>query len=153
MSAASVWAATAAPAPETGPLRESRRAEVAVVGGGFTGLSAALHLAARGVETVVLEAAEPGWGASGRNGGQVIATLKCDLDELERRFGREEGGRLVETIGSSADDVFALIAEHGIACHAARHGWIQGAHSAGAVALVHRRAEQWMARGAPVWRS
>ena len=90
----SLWAATAPPAPETPPLKESRSADVVVVGAGYAGLSTALHLAERGTEVVVLEAQEPGWGGSGRNGGQVIPGLKYDPDELEERFGPEIGRRL-----------------------------------------------------------
>lgn len=72
----SLWAATAEPAPSCPPLRGDSRAEVAVVGGGFAGLSTALHLVEAGASVTLLEAAEPGWGASGRNGGQVIPGLK-----------------------------------------------------------------------------
>ena len=78
----SLWAATAQPAPDTPPLRESASVDVAIVGAGFTGLSTALHLAERGVKVCVLDAAEPGWGASGRNGGQLIPGLKYFPDEL-----------------------------------------------------------------------
>src|SRR6185437_13239969 len=73
-----LWAQTAtspSPVPE---LNEDIRADVAIIGAGFCGLSAALHLAEAGVPAVVLEAELPGWGASGRNGGQVIAGLKLD---------------------------------------------------------------------------
>ena len=67
----SLWAHTAPPAPECPILDGAACCEVAVVGAGFTGLSAALHLAEAGVDVRVVEAGEPGWGASGRNGGQV----------------------------------------------------------------------------------
>ncbi len=146
----SLWVATAAPAPETPPLTADRDAEVAVIGGGFTGLSAALHLAEAGVETVLLEQAEPGWGASGRNGGQVIPGFKLDPDELVARFGPERGRRLVEFGGGTADLVFDLIETHGIDCHPLRKGWIQAAHGPKAVAVTQRRAAQWQASGAPV---
>ncbi len=66
----SLWAATAPPAVPTPPLDTSTTADVCVVGAGYAGLSTALHLAERGVKTVVLEAYEPGWGGSGRNGGR-----------------------------------------------------------------------------------
>ena len=79
----SLWTATAPPAPPVPPLTESTQADVCVIGGGYAGLSTALHLAERGVRTVVLEAEEPGFGGSGRNGGQVIPGLKYDPDELE----------------------------------------------------------------------
>jgi cation diffusion facilitator CzcD-associated flavoprotein CzcO len=68
----SLWTATAPPAPPTPPLAASARADVCVIGAGYAGLSTALHLAERGIQTIVLEAREPGWGGSGRNGGQVI---------------------------------------------------------------------------------
>ena len=66
-----------------------------LVGAGFTGLSAALHLAELGVSVVVLESGGPGFGASGRNGGQVLPGLKRDPDELVARYGAERGDRLV----------------------------------------------------------
>ena len=76
----SLYAETARPAVATPPLDGDRRVDVCVIGGGFTGLSAALHLAQQGVDVAVLEAHEPGWGASGRNGGQVNPGLKHDPD-------------------------------------------------------------------------
>ncbi len=78
----SLWAATARPAIPAPPLTGATEADAVVVGGGFTGLSAALHLAERGWKPVLLEAAEPGWGASGRNGGQIIAGLKANPAEI-----------------------------------------------------------------------
>ncbi|MEO8488083.1 MAG: FAD-binding oxidoreductase, partial [Betaproteobacteria bacterium] len=91
----SLWAATACPAPATPPLDGSRHADVAIVGAGFSGLAAALRLAESGASVVVLDAGEPGWGASGRNGGQVIPGLKWDPDELVAMFGTEAGEHLV----------------------------------------------------------
>src|SRR5690606_8840548 len=86
-AAQSLWAATAPVAAATPPLREDCGCDVLVIGGGFTGLSTALHLAQAGVSVCVLEAHEPGWGASGRNGGQVNPTFKHDPDELVRLMG------------------------------------------------------------------
>ena len=147
---ASAWTVAAEPLPETRPLERDRRADVVVVGAGYTGLSAALHLAERGAEVVVLDAAEPGWGASGRNGGQIIPGLKDDPDELERRFGEETGRRMWEIAGGAADFVFELIARHKIACHAERCGWIAAAPHAAALESLGSRTEQWQRRGAPV---
>ncbi|MFX1739689.1 FAD-binding oxidoreductase [Paraburkholderia sp. A1RI_3L] len=146
----SLWAATAQPAPDTPALRESVSCDVAIVGAGFTGLSTALHLAERGVKVCVLDAAQPGWGASGRNGGQVIPGLKYDPDELVQRFGETAGNRLVETVGGAADSVFELIERYGIDCEAVRGGWIQPAPSRAMLETVTRRAQQWAARGAKV---
>src|ERR1700682_4604819 len=82
-------ASFAPPAPAPRPLDRSRRATVAVVGAGFTGLSTALHLAERGMAPLVLEAKEIGWGASSRNFGQVVPYFKHDHDHVLRHFGPE----------------------------------------------------------------
>lgn len=149
-AASSLWAATAEPAPATPPLGESVTADIAVVGAGYAGLSAALHLAEGGASVVVLEATEPGWGGSGRNGGQVIPGLKWDPDELEAMLGPEAGARLVDFAGRTADRVFDLIAKHRIDCHPVRRGWLQPAHTRAALGVVRCRAEQWQKRGAPL---
>src|SRR5271169_1802507 len=100
---------TAEPAVSTPPLDGDVRADVVVVGGGFTGLSSALHLAEKGAKVVLLEAEEPGWGASGRNGGQVNPGLKHDPDIVERDNGRELGASMVAFAGNAPAFVFDLI--------------------------------------------
>jgi glycine/D-amino acid oxidase-like deaminating enzyme len=146
----SLWKASAPPAPSTPPLTESVQADVCVIGGGYAGLSTALHLAERGVKTTVLEAKEPGYGGSGRNGGQVIPGLKYDPDDLEEMFGPKYGPKLVAFAGRTADAVFDLIAKHAMDVPHVRNGWIQGAHSKASVEETRSRAEQWARRGAPV---
>lgn len=143
----SLWATTAAPPADTPALMGERRADAVVVGGGFTGLTAALHLAEAGTEIVLLEAGEPGWGASGRTGGQVIPGLKLDPDELVAKYGTENGERLAVFAGGVADTVFDLIDRHGIDCHAVRSGWIQGVHASRRMDVAARRVEQWTRRG------
>lgn len=146
----SLWAATAPAAVATPPLQESVAADVCIVGAGYAGLSTALHLAERGIKAVVLEAKEPGFGGSGRNGGQVIPGLKFDPDELDAMFGPERGARLVEFVGRTADVVFDLIDRHGMNVPYTRNGWIQSAFSAKAMPALQARAAQWQKRGAPV---
>lgn len=146
----SLWAATAAPAPQTPALAGVQRADVAIVGAGFTGLSAALHLAVGGADVAVLEAGEPGWGASGRNGGQVIPGLKEDPSEIIARFGPERGEEVVAASGAAADLVFDLIRRHEIDCDGQQTGWIQAAHTAAMLPTLRRRHADWAAREANV---
>ncbi|AOE88238.1 NAD(P)/FAD-dependent oxidoreductase [Pseudomonas sp. TCU-HL1] len=147
---ASLWAATAPAGPATPALAEDKQVDVAIVGAGYTGLSTALHLAAGGTRVCVLDAGEPGWGASGRNGGQVIPGLKYDPDELRKQFGGERGDALIEVVGNAADEVFDLIGRHGIDCDASRNGWVQPAASKAALRGIERRAEQWRRQGVAV---
>lgn len=113
------------------PLGGDTRADVAILGGGFTGLSAALHLAEAGVDVVLLEANRVGWGASGRNGGQLHSGKRRDTDWLEARFGLDEARRLWDLAEEAKALVHDLIARHRIdagyrpgllhAMHKARH--------------------------------
>src|SRR6266542_2690078 len=148
----SAWTPAAESLPVTRPLEADRRADVVIVGAGYTGLSAALHLAERGAEVVVLDAAEPGWGGSGRNGGQVIPGVKDDPDELERKFGSAMGRRMWQNSGAAADFVFELIARHKISCHAHQSGWIISAPHAAGLETLRRRTVEWQRRDAPVAR-
>lgn len=114
--APSWYAETARPAPERPALRGEVRAEVCVVGGGYAGLSAALRLVRAGVSVALLEAHRLGWGASGRNGGQLSFGPRADIRLYERWVGREDAARIWE-IGAEANRlVKRLIAEHGIPC-------------------------------------
>ena len=146
----SLYAETALPGSDHSPLEADTRADVAIVGGGFTGLSAALHLAEQGVAVTVLEAHEVGWGASGRNGGQVNPGLKFDPDEIERDFGADMGARMVAFSGAAPQRVFDLIERHQIVCEAHRGGTIRAAKSERHARTVRRSAEKWRARGDPV---
>ena len=91
---ASWYAATATPLAPFAPLLGARRADVCIIGGGYTGLSAALHLAQRGLDVVVLETHRVGFGASGRNGGQVGSGQRLEQDVLEARFGAAKAHQL-----------------------------------------------------------
>jgi|SRR5579872_3874326 len=146
----SLWATTAEPGPELGQLTQSVRAHVVVVGAGYTGLSAALHLSEASRDVVVLEAADVGERASGLNGGQVIPGVKHDPDTLEAMFGPDLGPRFVATVASGPDVVFDLIRRHQIACAATRTGWLQPATSVAALEAIGSRVEQWRRRGADV---
>jgi glycine/D-amino acid oxidase-like deaminating enzyme len=141
---------TAEAAAETAPLQADVRADVLVVGGGVTGLSTALHLAERGVKVTVLEAEEPGWGASGRNGGQVNPGLKPDPDTVERDFGADLGSRMNAYAGAAPAFVFELIKRHAIRCEARQNGTLRAAIRSGHAAKVQATFGQLLRRGAPV---
>lgn len=142
-----LWAATAPPGIDFLTLQRPLRTQVVVIGAGYTGLSAALHLAERGRDVVLLEALDIGARASGLNGGQVIAGLKYDPAELLRRFGPDQGNRLITTIGAGPELVFELIRRHGIACDAVRNGWIQAALLERDLPALQARAAQWRQYG------
>ena len=146
----SLWAATAEPGPPAPPLRGPAEADVAVVGGGFTGLSAALHLAEAGKQVVLLEAAEPGWGASGRNGGQVNPGWKVLPSEIKARFGAERGERVARMAHATCDLVFDLIERFAIPCDALRPGFLQAAYGARGRRAQANWAREWSAYGAEI---
>ncbi|MDP5084785.1 MAG: FAD-binding oxidoreductase [Yoonia sp.] len=146
----SLWVDTAHAAPERSALKGEIETDCVIIGAGFTGLSAALNLAEAGVRVVVLEAQTPGWGASGRNGGQVNPGLKEGPDAIEAHYGTEMGRRVVALSGGVGDLVFGLIARHGIACDPRRPGWIRASHSSKSQAALARIGAQWRARGADV---
>ena len=114
--AASWYAATAHPLPELPRLEGETRADVCVVGGGYAGLSAALHLAEAGFDVALLDAHRVGWGASGRNGGQLGYGPRADIRDIEKRLGPQHARRIWEIAADANRLVKDLIARHGIDC-------------------------------------
>src|SRR3954449_1111562 len=103
------YASFAPPAPLAGGLEGAQRAGVAVVGGGFTGLSAALHLAERGADVAVIDAREIAAGASSRNFGQVVPYFKPGEADVRRDFPPDVAERLIEAAGEGPSLVFDLV--------------------------------------------
>jgi gamma-glutamylputrescine oxidase len=124
------YAATATPFPTLPTLQQDVRADVCVIGAGYTGLGAALELATRGVSVVVLEAAQVGSGGSGRNGGQVHTGQRNDQGWLEKALGRDAALALWRMSQDARAHLLALIAEHDIACDF-RPGMIHARHRKG----------------------
>ncbi|MDX7953669.1 FAD-binding oxidoreductase [Lichenihabitans sp. Uapishka_5] len=145
-----LWERSAPPAPDMVPLSGDAVADVAVVGAGFTGCSAALHLAEGGASVAVLEAAEVGFGGSGRNVGLVNAGLWVMPDDLSGALGEPYGSRLLAALGDGPRVVFDLVERHGIACEAERQGTLHCAVGQKGSRELAERARQWQARGAPV---
>ena len=146
----SLWAAVTPAGPDLPELKGSVEADVVVIGAGFTGLSTALHLREQGIDVAVVEAVEPGWGASGRNNGQVIPTLsRPDPEDIIKRHGAA-GERLVGLIRDSASILFDLVRRYQIQAEAEQSGWVQPVHSPGRIRIAERRVRQWSKQGAPV---
>ncbi len=114
--APSWYAATAGPLPDHPALKGDTRADVCVVGGGYAGLSAALHLAERGRDVVLLEANRVGWGASGRNGGQLAATPRAEMAAHRDALGADDAARVFSIAKEANALVKRLVAEHEIDC-------------------------------------
>src|SRR5260370_12297670 len=111
---------TASPAQ---PLPDS--VDVAIIGAGFTGLSAALSLAKRGAKVVVLESETIGWGASSRNGGMVLTGLKLGVNQLISKYGRELTRRMYAASLETIDTVERIVKEENIACDFTRTGHLE----------------------------
>ena len=146
----SLYAETARPPVVCHALVGDLDTRVTIVGAGFTGLSAALHLAEAGYEPVVIDANEPGWGASGRNGGQVNPGFKHTPDEMEQEFGAELGRRMIALCGGAPTELFDLVKRLGIDCDAANAGTIRAVVTERFLGDVTQAHGQWAARGAPV---
>ncbi|HSZ62400.1 MAG TPA: FAD-binding oxidoreductase [Terriglobales bacterium] len=111
------------PVPPEQPLPET--AEVAIIGAGFTGLSAALALAKRGAKVVVLESETIGWGASSRNGGMVLTGLKLGVNQLISKYGRDLTRRMYAASLETIDVVERIVKEENIACDFVRTGHLE----------------------------
>ena len=146
----SLYADTAVPAVPTLALDVDRTVSVAIIGGGFAGLSTALHLAGQGTDAIVLEAQEPGWGASGNNGGQLNPGLKLDPDTIEATFGVELGRRMIAFAYNTPVFTLDLVRRHRIACEARQNGTLRAAYHEANAAAVEKTAEQCIRRGMPV---
>lgn len=113
---ASFYAASAHPSPERPPVNGRVECDICVVGAGFTGISAALHLAEQGQSVVVLEAARVGFGASGRNGGQLVNSYSRDMDVIEAKYGDETARALGSMAFEGNRIIRSRIAQYEIAC-------------------------------------
>lgn len=132
------------------PLDGDQKAEIAIVGGGFTGLSTALHASLLGQDCIVLERNKIGFGGSGRNVGLVNAGLWLPPRQVDNLLGKEVAGKLISALGNAPEYVFSLIDRYKIQCEPHRTGTIHAAHSPKGFRDLEKRAEDWARLGAPV---
>lgn len=140
--APSYYAATANPQPERPTLQGQHDADVCIVGAGYTGLSAALHLAEAGYKVIVLEAAKVGWGASGRNGGQIVHSYSRDIDVIEKNHGKAVADAMGAMAFEGARVIRERVATYGIDCDL-KNGGIYAAKSRRKVAGLHEHKDLW----------
>ncbi len=145
-----LWDVTAKARPSLKTFKGSQTTDVAIVGGGFTGLSAALHLARAKKECVMLEAKHAGFGGSGRNVGLVNAGLWLMPEDVIKLVGPRHGEQLIRILGASPELVYGIIEEYGIDCEAWHYGTLHCADSRAGLKNLEQREAQWQAQGAPV---
>lgn len=144
----SLWYATAAPAPPTTTLDTVLHVPVCIVGAGYTGLSSAIHMGEMGIEAVVLEAEEVGFGGSGRNAGHCTPTFHFhSVDKVRSLVGGPQAERLVRRQADAATRVFGLIERYGIDCEAVQNGYVQVAHAPAMMAKMEKKAAEYGALG------
>ncbi len=145
-----LWKKTAPEPQHFNPFEGKTKTDVAIIGGGFTGLSAALHLAEQGTDALLLEARDIGFGGAGRNVGLVNAGLWLMPEDVISKLGKDMGEELMRVLGASPDLVFHLIKKHNIQCEAHRTGTLHCADSRSGYRALQQREAQWQERGAPV---
>lgn len=134
------YAATRSAEPVAPALDTDRQADVCIVGGGYSGLAAALRLAQHGVDAVLLEAGPIGWGASGRNGGQIHVGMRQDQAWLESHVGRDDAAHLWRIAIDARDHLDALVADHDIECDL-RTGYLHADHKPRYVPHTHANVD------------
>lgn len=145
-----LWSKTALEPLKFGVLECDCTVDLVIIGGGFTGCSAALEAARSGLSVALLEAETIGHGGSGRNVGLVNAGLWTPPAEVEATIGQSEGQKLNKHLAAAPDLVFSLIKEHQIDCDAVHNGTLHCAHSVAGLKDLQARLSQQQARNAPV---
>lgn len=146
----SLWAASASEASLTTVLADNRDAPVVIIGGGFTGLSTALHLAELGIKATVLEANDIGYGGSGRNVGLVNAGLWVKPSVVEAQLGPLYGRRLNTVLATAPEQVFSIIEKYQINCEPVRNGTLHLSHSASGDKALKAKYAELIERDAPI---
>ena len=146
----SLWRVTADAGLNFGRLEESIETDLLIVGAGYTGLSTALHAIEKTDDVVIIDQAQPGWGCSGRNGGQVHPQWKSELQALKGMYPGDQFNSFIQTLEDAADLVFKLIDEHQIDCQAKRNGSIIAGRGSKAIRYLTQWSQFWAEEGKSV---
>lgn len=142
----SYYAASANPSPKRPPLKGNQDFDVCIVGAGYSGLSTGLHLAEKGYNVAIVEGAQVGWGASGRNGGQMVNGLNASLQVIEKRYGKDTSNFVAGLVMEGGDIIRERIEKYDIKCDL-RHGnvfvGLTGAH----MRELEARLKLWQGHG------
>lgn len=122
------------------------QADVAVLGAGYSGLSTAIHLAEKGYKVAVVEGARVGWGASGRNGGQIVNGLNASLDTIRRRYGEDAGAFVGGLVQEGGRIIRRLVSTYGIDCDL-KDGNIYAAYTAAHMKDLEHKKALWKRYG------
>lgn len=139
----SLWQETANARPVFDRVSGTCQFDVAIVGGGYTGLSTARYLARKGLSSIVLEANRIGWGASGRNGGVVAGKFRLSFADMAHRFGIEVARRMHQLGDEAADHIGELVDDYSISCDYRSNGAMRCAHNTLALDNL-KRDVQWL---------
>ncbi len=144
---ATAYTFEALPKVEVSTIDGDAEFDIAIIGGGLTGLSAALHVARKGGRVGVFEAREIGWGASGRSFGQIVPYLRHDARKAQEILGQDRAARLIDAAAAAPKYIFELIDQLGIDCGKSENGLIMAAKTLRQLDSYKRRADFWANRG------
>lgn len=142
----SYYAASRNATPERPKLQSTVESEICIIGGGFSGLSAGVHLAERGHQVTLLEGARIGWGASGRNGGQIVNGLNASLEVIKKRYGQDTANFVGELVTRGNKIIRRLIADHAINCDLKEKN-IFAAFNQGQIRALEEKKALWESHG------
>ncbi|MCB1645849.1 MAG: FAD-binding oxidoreductase [Pseudomonadales bacterium] len=142
----SYYAASANPAPERPPLQGDITTDILIVGAGYSGLSTGLHLVEKGYKVVIIEAAQVGWGASGRNGGQIVNGLNASLQTIRKRYGTDTANFVAGLVQEGGEIIRQRIKTYDIQCDL-KEGNIFTAYTGAHMRELEARMKLWAGYG------
>ncbi|MCH1521975.1 MAG: FAD-binding oxidoreductase, partial [Arenicellales bacterium] len=146
----SLWRSTAEPVPDFDELNQDIETDLLIVGAGYTGLSTALHAVDHVKDIVIIDQAQPGWGCSGRNGGQIHVQWKPDLAALKQLYPGSQFETFIETMGAAVQLVFDLVEKYQIDCQTQRTGSVIAGKGTKAIRYLTEWSRFWAEAGEDV---